>query len=73
MRLSSEPSDPGYDPELSHELNIAVYLDGKIIRNVITADEEKGYVANVEGTPPDQDYPKATIVERYGEVKIVFL
>ena len=58
MRLSVRRNDPGYHPEA---FGAEVYLDGQIIDDCITADEEKGevfilkrntlgeYIINAEG------------------------
>lgn len=41
MRVSADPSDPGFRPGL---VNACVYLDGAPLKNVVTADEESGTV-----------------------------
>lgn len=43
MRASSEPNDSGYC-NLSRHKYLHVYLDGELVKEPITADEELGYV-----------------------------
>lgn len=44
MRISVVKGDPGYLPSWAERSSVRVYLDGKEVRRVITADEELGFV-----------------------------
>lgn len=46
MRLSCREDDAGYLPWVQHKRRheVDVFLDGDLLRGVITADEEEGFV-----------------------------
>lgn len=51
MRISTNEKDPGYLAWVEYQNNqITVYLNGKEIRDVITADEEKGEIVTFDTT-----------------------
>lgn len=41
MKLSIDPNDPAYMDSMAH---LNVMLNGKLTRDVITADEDEGYI-----------------------------
>jgi hypothetical protein len=47
LRVSREPSDPGFDPDGHY----TVYLDGVIWPNVVTADSDEGLIVVIAETP----------------------
>lgn len=77
MRASSEVNDPGFCI-LSRYKYIHVYLDGKLVREPITADEELGYVKYSLCDSAGKlilgkdalGKPCKTIQEKYGKVVI---
>jgi hypothetical protein len=75
MRLSVEPGDPGYDHAgyTGLWMHATVTLDGEILTNCITADEEKGtalcYLL-VDGKPQHDGVGGLRRVELHGKVKI---
>ncbi len=42
MRLSGDKRDPGYDPLLC--INASILFDGEMVSDVVTADEELGFI-----------------------------
>lgn len=53
MRISTQKNDPGYDPEIHLKETIEIFVDGKKIETVHTADTDLGvvfyYVKNAKG------------------------
>lgn len=65
-RISSQPGDTGYDPEISKIEGLAIFCDGKHIETAHTADTEEGLVRYYEKN--DQGRIKA--LEMRGKVEI---
>lgn len=42
MRTSADPNDSGYTHDCMH--GVEIYLDGIMQNNVVTADEEQGFI-----------------------------
>ena len=78
MRLSAHEGDPGFLPWLrlrQQGKTVLVFLDGKKIEKVMTADEERGFVTYCKTDPNTglmfvEDDEIATDIA-YGTVKIV--
>ena len=76
MRMSARESDPGYE---NLNFNCYIYLDGVIIENCFTADEEMGvvYCYQTDGsggfkiTESGEDIEDIEDIELRGEVKII--
>lgn len=66
MRLSTDQSDRGYDPQTKDAIK-HVTLDGILVRNLITADDDKDYIVKL------MKYRscKWTTLRAYGDVKII--
>jgi len=74
MRISTEEDDPGYD-EFAHLRSITVYFNGYEIGDVLTADEELGYLkrhmTNEKGKCIiDKKTKELKTEERYGIVRV---
>jgi hypothetical protein len=44
MRISTQKSDPGYDPEIHLNQKLEIFVDGKKIETAVTADTDEGFV-----------------------------
>lgn len=77
MRISCLKEDTGYEAYLiNRNADITVYVDGELIDDVITADDESGYVLAMNRDDEGKvmlNNDKSKIVERelLGKVKIV--